>query len=94
MDSRRRGFEPWKPSKVESAQGFILEVPSQALTDLSLLRKKEFAYNSKQAVQLRTVVVGDKASQIFDSIDDLRYHFKSVPEAIDWCFELFFSFDC
>lgn len=64
------------------------------MTDISLLRKKEFVYKSKQAVQPRTVIVGDKASQIFVSIDDLRYHFKSAPEAIDWCFKLFFSFDC
>ncbi|XP_055919725.1 uncharacterized protein LOC129951543 [Eupeodes corollae] len=83
----------WRPSKSEVRESFITHVYSDAEVDQSISLRREKLQELGLTLQPYILIVGtslDKIKSYFVVINEIKYVFNSIIEAVDICFKIIF----
>ncbi|XP_051168151.1 uncharacterized protein LOC127285960 isoform X2 [Leptopilina boulardi] len=88
----RKAKTVWKPTIEEARASFILHVKSPDDIDEEIKKMREKLSNFNMSLQPLIIVVGENLSVVnrfYVNIDDTRYSFQSILQALDLCFKSF-----
>lgn len=99
---KQKAKKQWRPSKLESLQGFIEHIKSPAHLDASITLRKEKMASLGFSVQPYIVIIGPTVAEIhtryiiinnvkYSSKTDVRYDSTSIINAVDTCFKILFA---
>lgn len=92
----RFGQKHWKPSKIESRDGFFLHVKLPGDIERAKQERIDFNYNRRTTVQPYIILVGPTLNNILSSyvvVNDNIYKTISVLDAVDFCFKVIHVLD-
>lgn len=84
--------DPWRPTKVECAKGFICHIKSTSEIETCIAAKKKTAAAHDSTLQPFVVIVGPDFRNIsahYVYVNDIKYLMDSTVGAVDCCFKLF-----
>lgn len=92
----------WRPSRLETLQGFITHVKSTADLEATITLRKEKMASLGYSVQPYIVIIGPSIATIhtryivinnvkYSSTSDIRYESTSIIVAVDTCFKILFA---
>lgn len=92
----------WRPSKLESLQGFITHIKSPADLEATITLRKEKMASLGYTVQPYIIIIGTSIAEIhtryivinnvkYSSTSDIRYESTSIIHAVDSCFKILFA---
>lgn len=93
FQSRQGTLPPWRPSKSEVLDGFILHVDNKLSLRAELKNRRENLKNYGLTEQPRVSVVGkNKIESCNVHINNISYQLASVLQAVDIAFKSFYGF--
>lgn len=88
---RKKGKCAWRPSKIETRDGFITHLRSHSELQEIITRRKEKYSQLGITLQPLVIIVGPNISQIsqyYVLVDDTYYVLNSIVAAVDTCFKV------
>jgi len=89
---RKKGIPAWRPSKIESRDGFITHIKSNSELIETITRRKKKYSQLGITLQPLIIIVGPSINEIskyFVLVNDTYYVLNSIVTAVDTCFKIF-----
>jgi len=89
---RKKGIPAWRPSKIESRDGFITHITSNSELIETITRRKQKYSQLGITLQPLIIIVGPSINEIskyFVLVNDTYYVLNSILTAVDTCFKIF-----